>query len=231
MQESVLVGEERYDVDPFPGLISPFAMPYFRDLESALQDYYDHKARTSSCVHLGRVWVDDSRLVLTNKPEKHMRRSLHEYLTARLRDAEPDVLQEQNVNESEPVDIRIQWLDSRRVSLIEVKWLGDSVAVDGTRVATKYRDARALEGYEQTRGYIDEQRMTLPGHIVRGRVVVFDARRQGVTEDEAGGYRSADPWAYEAVELDYGEVPLCDAGIEEPLRFFMEPGTVERDAS
>lgn len=37
--EVVIVGEQKYEVDPFPGLISPFALPYFRDLEAALQDY------------------------------------------------------------------------------------------------------------------------------------------------------------------------------------------------
>lgn len=152
-----------------------------------------------------------------------MRRSLHEYLTARLRDASPDVLQEQNVNETEPVDIRIQWLDSRRISLIEVKWMGDSAVDDGSTFATKYREARAREGYEQTYGYVGEQRKTLPGHIVRGRVVVFDARRGGLREDGVGTFSSSDPWAYAAKDIDYGDVLVDDGGLEEPLRFFMEP--------
>lgn len=221
-RESVLSSSGAIDIEEFPGLVSPFALPYFRDLDLALQNYYDYKARETQCLHLERSWDDTARLVLSNKPEKHMRRSLFDYLSTRLRDAEPEVIQEQNVNESEPVDIRIQWLDSRRISLLEVKWIGDSVTVDGA-IGVKYRDARAREGYVQLRDYVRSQKLTLPNHIVKGRVVVFDARRGTVTKHEDGIYTSTDPWQYRSVEINYDDVLVDDPEIDDPVRFYLEP--------
>lgn len=221
-RESVLTASGAIDIEEFPGLVSPFALPYFRDLDLALQNYYDYKARETQCLHLERTWEDVSRLVLTNKPEKHMRRSLYDYLSTRLRDAEPEVIQEQNVNETEPVDIRIQWLDSRRVSLLEVKWIGDSVNAEG-EIRVKYRDARAREGYVQLRDYVRSQKLTLPNHIVKGRVVVYDARRGTITRQPDGTFKSSNAWQYRSVEIDYGDVLVDDAEIDTPVRFYLEP--------
>lgn len=221
-REAVLTTGREFEISPLPGLVSPFALSYFRDLDSALQDYYEFKARESADSHLAQIWADPDRLVLKNKPEKHMRRSLHDYLATRLRDAEPDVLQEQNVNETEPVDVRIQWLDSNRLSLLEVKWLGDSLGPEG-EVSVKYRDARAREGYTQTRDYIHSQRATLRNHIVRGQMVLFDARRRGVSKRSDGVYECVDRWAYQSQEVDYGDVLVNEMGVEEPRRFFLQP--------
>lgn len=223
IHEAVVTSTGRYDVSSLPGLVSPFAIPYFRDLSAALQDYYTHKARESQCLHLQQAWGDERRLVLSNKPEKYMRRSLHDYLFVRLRDAESTVIQEQNVNETEPVDVRIQWLDSHRISLIEVKWLGDSLSVDGTEIKTSYRDSRAREGYTQAAHYLKEQRSTLPTYIVRTRLVVFDARRRGVAPTSQGGFSCQAAWEYQTREIDYSDVLENDTGVEEPVRFFLEP--------
>ncbi len=221
-RESVITPSGPIDIDPYPGLVSPFAMPYFRDLDTALQEYYDFRARESADSHLSQIWADSGRLVLKNKPEHHMRRSLHEFLSTRLRDADPDVLQEQNVNETEPVDVRIQWNDGGRISLLEVKWLGDSLGPQGD-VSVQYRDARAREGYTQTRNYVYSQRRTLGNHGVRGRMVLFDARRRGINSEDDGTYSASDPWAYELSEVDYSTVKVDEPGIEEPRRFFLHP--------
>lgn len=224
--ELVVVAEHVFEVEPLSDRVSPFAYPYFRDLDTALHDYYVQKARKTLCPYLEQAWVDPSRLVLANKPEKHMRRSLHDYLRTRLRDADPVVLQEQNVNESEPVDIRVQWLDSHRISIIEVKWVGDSIGDDGLTISTKYRDARARDGYVQTAAYIEAQRLTLVGQIVRGYLVVFDARRRSVSRDSSGSFFSPDPWSYETRDIDYTSVLRIDSGVEDPVRYFLEPATV-----
>lgn len=222
-REVVVTPNESHEIDRLSGMPSPFALPYFRELETALQDYYTYKARDSSCPHLSLAWADENRIALSNKPEKHMRRSLHDFLSTRLRDAEPVVLQEQTVNETEPVDIRVQWLDSRRISLIEVKWLGDSVSADGASMSTPYRDARAKEGYQQALDYMSQQRATLPDHILRSRLVVFDARRAGVRLTDPGTFECSDPWAFLASEVDYEAVRTDDPGMEEPIRYFLHP--------
>lgn len=221
-RESVVTETGSIDIDPFPGLVSPFALSYFRDLEGALQDYYDFKARRSNDPHLKLIWADPERLVLSNRPEQHMRRSLHDFLSTRLRDAEPEVIQEQNVNETEPVDIRIQWLDTNRISLLEVKWLGDSLNPRG-EIATRYREARAMEGYQQTLDYVRSQRVTLANHIVRGQMVLFDARREGVELSSDGSFSSEDRWGYQTRDVDYSKVAVVEVGVEEPRRFFLEP--------
>lgn len=221
-RETILTTAGAMDIDPLPGLVSPFALPYFRDLETALQDYYDFRARESNDSHLTQIWADPNRLVLTNKPEHHMRRSLHEFLSTRLRDADPDVLQEQNVNESEPVDVRIQWNDGSRISLLEVKWLGDSLGPHG-EISVQYRDARAREGYTQTRNYVHAQRATLGNHAVRGRMILFDARRRGVSREADGSFSSTDAWAFEMLDVDYSAVAVDEVGVEEPRRFFLQP--------
>lgn len=222
-QESVVTSLKVFEVESPVGLSSPFAMPYFRDLDSALQEYYVQRARQSTCLNLKKAWGDTNRFALSNRPEQHMRRSLHDYLSIRLRDAEPTVLQEQNVNETEPVDIRIQWLDTNRLTILEIKWLGDSLSGDGTAITTKYRDARAKEGYEQVRDYLIEQRLSLPGQIVRGRLIVFDARRSGITR-ASGSTTCIDPWSFESATIDYADVFDPDPGLDEPVRYFLEPG-------
>lgn len=222
LRESVITPLRSFEIDQMDGVASPFAITYFRDLNAALENYYVQKARQTLCPYLEHAWGDGERRVLSNKPENHMRRSLHDFLRTSLRDADPIVLQEQNVDETKPVDIRVQWLDANRTTLIEVKWIGDSLSPDGQTNATAYRDARAKAGYTQLLDYVHAQRLTLPGQIVRGRLVVFDARRGGL-EVSAGVVTCADDWQYELKELDYSSVLTEDDAMEEPIRYFMEP--------
>lgn len=222
VEETVVTPGGAHEIEQVPDQVSPLAETYFRDLDRALDDYYVHRARASSCHYLEEAWFDEARIALANQPEVYMRRSLHDYLSTRLRDAEPDALQEQNVNETEPVDVRIQWLDSRRISLLEVKWLGDSVSADGTRISTPYRDGRATDGYKQAADYLEEQRVTSPGRIVHSRLIVFDGRRKGVRISD-GAVTCEDGWAYRSSEIDYSSVEREDPGIEIPRRFFLEP--------
>ncbi|PZE56165.1 hypothetical protein [Curtobacterium sp. MCLR17_044] len=207
--------------------LSPYALTFFSDLDRALDEYYEMRAKRSHCDILEAVWTDDGRLLLENKPESTMRRSLQSFLAAYLRNATPWVLPEQNVNETEPVDIRIQW-GSGRMSLIEIKWLGDSLGKDGEHVSTTYRDARAVEGQLQVDAYGQEQATWAGGVIVRSRLVVFDARRLGVEILPSGEVTSKDPWFYEARDIKKGDLPTVATSDGDWRRWFLEPSAPRR---
>jgi len=221
--EQVVTAGATFDVAQPPDGSSPFSVLFFRQLSTALDEYRRDRATTSDCRYLETIWADDERIALSNKPEAQMRRSLHDYLRTRLRDADPVVLQEQNVNESKPVDIRIQWIDGHRVSLVEVKWLGKSLKDSGDGLADMWSDGRAREGYTQTLNYLHEQRLTAPDQVVNATLVVFDARRWGAKWTSAEGYTCTKPWHFELANLDYSEVETEEMGMEPPVRFFLEP--------
>lgn len=163
------------------GLPSSFGLPTFLELEDALTFYGVRLARRSSCYVLQDCWFDDKRIYLKNKPEATMRRSLAQHLRSTLRAHElVEVREEQNVDESHPVDIKVTWSLTNRLALIEIKWLGDSTNAEGTAAPTTYRDARANEGATQLADYLDENLVRAPEHL-RGYLVVFDARRRSVT--------------------------------------------------
>src|SRR5262249_14523743 len=101
---------------------SYFARPTFGSLRDALKSYRQ-RIRNSSCLLFQKAWADENRLFFKSHCEKEMRRSLHAYLTDVLRDVS-EVREEQNVSDTEPVDIRVTWMFTTSVALIEIKWLG-----------------------------------------------------------------------------------------------------------
>lgn len=199
---------------------SLFARPSFRTLSSAL-DHYSHRvARQSKCAELEKAWRDSRRIRFDAKPEKHLRKSLYRFLMSRLRDAE--VREEQNVNESRPVDVKIAWQFSNRQGLVEVKWLGRSLSDDGKE--TRYSNSRAVEGAEQLAEYLDLNTESVPGHVSRGYLIVFDGRRKHYpTQAEEGPISGTDAMHYENKELVYPDTILNRKDFESPRRFFMEP--------
>lgn len=222
-QECVVAPSMTFHIPSVIGQVSPFAVTYFRDLRRALDEYRSMRATRSDCEFLKQAWHGSGRIALSNKPEKHMRRSLHDFLKIRLRDASPIVLQEQIVDETKPVDIRIQWIDRRRVSLLEVKWLGQSVNARSNGVGRMWGDPRAREGYVQTANYLNLQRATSPDDVVNATLVVFDARRDGVSWISPGSAKSTGPWSYETAAIDYSSVAISDISMELPVRFYLEP--------
>ena len=222
-KEEFLAGEERMDVFKLdPAALSQFSVPSFATLREALEHYGSSSVLESTCVIFRRIWYDANRLFLKVRPEATMRESLTQFLQNRL-GADYDILPEQNVDASHPVDIRVSTrLSNSRVMLIEIKWLGDSAAEDG-RVTVRYRDARAQEGADQLVGYIEKQRQSTPSCVCHGYFVVIDARRSGLAEgatdigeDEGLYYENKelefDP-AYETVRSDF----------EKPYRMFARP--------
>ncbi len=179
-QEEFLAGSKRQQVPRLDASShSQFSVPTFATLREALSNYASENIRESTCYIFNDVWEESNRIFLKNKPEHVMRSSLTQFLRNRM-GGDHDVWPEQNVNEKNPVDIRVQArLSNNRLMLIEIKWLGDSITLKGDEI-TSYRDSRAQEGADQLVGYIDEQKRFAPTRVIQGYYVVIDARRRNV---------------------------------------------------
>lgn len=226
--ERVLIGGETFTIrNPSPAaMASIFARPTFSTLDAALTRYASEVVSKTVCFILNHqvdgIWADVNRLFLRAKPEAVMRRSLHQHLRNAFPDAE--VRPEQIVDESHPVDIKITWADTTHRAIIEIKWLGDSVDSAG-RPTTKYRDARANEGAQQLSEYLDGDAETAARLRTRGYLVIFDARRRGLTE----GQTEIDVMAglyYRDEEILYDpDYHATRTDFAKPLRMFAEPST------
>lgn len=89
--------------------------------------------------------------------------------------------------------------------LIEIKWLGDSVATDG-HVTARHRDARAQEGANQLTQYLEDQRRFAPSTVIKGFYVIIDARRLNLRDGITTITRS-DGMHYESSELSFNPAP------------------------
>lgn len=204
------------------GYPSAIGSPTFFLLEEALH-YYGHQlARTATCKLLAQCWHNgSSRLLLTNKPEAIMRGSLTQHLRTALRD-HAEVFEESNVSETEPVDIKITFMTTGHRCLVEIKWLGRSVSPDGASLATSYSaPGRVIEGAKQLADYLDKHENRSPSVRTVGHLVVFDARREGITSvppdishEQAWAYRDRD---FDEVEQESRE------DFASPTRFYLEP--------
>lgn len=206
------------------GFPSAFGVPTFVDLDDALSFYGVNLARYSTCHILSECWFDDARCFLRNKPEETMRRSLAQHLRSTLRGHElVELREEQNVDETHPVDIKVTWSLTNRLALIEVKWMGDSVNDAGDAPGTGYRDARALAGAQQLSDYLDANVQRAPQHVTRGYLVVFDARRRSLTEVTTRP-APADARYYADKEVAFDPAfHLQRQDFAYPIRYFLEP--------
>lgn len=219
-QEQFIVdGKELEIFNPSPLFASIFSIPTFRSLEDALERYKHTSARFSRCRILKSCWVQNEMIYYQNKPERIMRDSLLQFLEDVLRDAE--IRPEQTVDESHPIDIKVTWLQTKRIALIEIKWLGNSITHESK--FTSYSQARALEGAKQLADYLDLNKIRVPTHQTMGYLVVFDGRRRGVTP-ETTSMSCVDGLWYEYQEVKYApEYHYLRGDFAEPLRFFMMP--------
>ena len=170
LNEKIVLGEDEIRLDQYceSTASSIFAQPTYRELDEAMDFYYERFARTSSCLILNQAWEDTSKCEFIAKPEHFMRDSLYQCLQAVLRNH--SVKREQNVDATHPVDIKVIWPVITNVALIEVKWLGDSGS-------THYRDKRANEGAKQLIDYIASSVEEEPDKHFIGYLTVFDGRR------------------------------------------------------
>ncbi len=119
--ERLLISDQEVSLPRiFSGEQSFFSTPYYADLDDALQYYDSALVRRSQCDILERTWFDDNRLYLKAGPEDAIQRSLLRFLRQSLR-ANAEVMREQKVNETDPVDIRVTFQFSNRVALLEIK--------------------------------------------------------------------------------------------------------------
>jgi hypothetical protein len=219
--EYFLIGDqETVRPEGVEDFLSVYAIPTFFGLDAALRGYAERRARYGQYADLKLVWRDHQRLMLLPKPERHMRRSLEDFLDVSLRDV-ADVLPEQNVDEEHPIDLRIVFSHTNRVALIEIKWLGKSAPL-GEATTTTYTAARAKRGAQQLADYLDAHYVRAHGKILLGYLVVFDARRWNV-EAATTSVTRADGFHYEHGEIDYDSAILAREDFAAPHRMFMEP--------
>ena len=220
--EKFLIGDEEVPIPRvYSGQQSYFTIPTYANLDDALAYYKNPLTRTSSCRILSTVWHDKNRLFLKEKPEDTIQDSLRTFLRYTLR-GDAEVMREQNVDDTHPVDIRVTFHFTNKVALIEVKWLGKSRHPDGS-LATEYSASRAVDGADQLALYLDQFTVSSPLSVVRGYLVILDARRRGLNSgmtsiSEADGMYYAQQEiafnpSYEDIRRDFSQ----------PLRMFAEP--------
>lgn len=222
-QETFSVAGTVVDVPPLNGQVSRYAVPYFLDLEDALENYGERSARYTQCPKLHEGWRDDTRLIFAPEPEHHMRDSLVYHLRIILRGYSGlEVMPEQNVNATRPVDIKIRWSAGTPIAMIEIKWLGKSAAIGAASWSSQYYAKRAKDGLQQLADYLDLYKVESPNMDARGYLVVFDGRRWGLQLSGAPISR-VNAFKYEHVAIDYQAALLQRADMASPKRYFMEP--------
>ncbi|MFE7968003.1 hypothetical protein ACFU0X_34050 [Streptomyces cellulosae] len=221
-QESFITPNGNHDVPTYANFPTYFGIPYFIDLRESLVRYGEISVKTAQCEIFRDTWRQEARISFRNKPEATMRRSLQQYLRASLRDHGPiEVMPEQNVDETHPVDIKVTWTNSNRVALIEIKWLGLSHD-ELTGRTTPYTQSRAKQGAKQLAEYLDSYHEHSPDQEARGYLAVFDGRRQGISP-ETTSINKSNGMHFAHREIEYQEEILKREDFEDPVRFFCEP--------
>lgn len=200
---------------------SQFCVPTFSNLREALQRYAVENVRESTCYTFRRAWHDANRLFFRAKPEKEMRDSLTQFLRNSM-GGDHDVWPEQNVNEKNPVDIRVQpRFNSNRLMIVEIKWLGLSVGADG-HVTGRHKELRAQEGANQLAEYLDEQLRSAPSRVIQAYYVIIDGRRENLV---AGNIEisKVDGLHYEAKEIAFNPDHTSRPDFDPPYRMFARP--------
>jgi hypothetical protein len=206
-----------------PGSDSFFAIATFKDLKDSLHHYRTTIAPQAGCYLLKQAMHSESRIFFGEKPEHFLRDSLMSFLTIRLRGENPEVRNEQNINGSNPVDIKVSWGYTNHIALIEVKWLGKSLL--STRKFTSYYESRAHEGAKQLAGYLDDNKIQVPNYNTQGYLVVFDMRRKN-TKIDTTSITPKDGLFYENKEIAYEQKYLKRDDFELPIRMFIKPRCV-----
>lgn len=206
------------------GARSNFAVATVAELDEALE-MYRKQAASVSCPILATVWEggrDGPRLAFKNKPEKTMLRSLQWYLSVRVDGA--SVRPEHNTDESNPVDLVVDWFGSKKRALIEIKWMGKSLTrdSDGTQFTT-YGASRVVTGANQLAGYLDRERSTDAEVSLRGYLTVFDGRRRRVSHAMTG-IPEADACYFRDKDITLEARHMSEASMVAGLvRYFLEP--------
>ncbi|MGE5479643.1 MAG: hypothetical protein ACM3U1_04350 [Chloroflexota bacterium] len=206
-----------------PGVVSYFATPTFKHLDDALEHYKIFVARRSKCDTMNKAWFDPSNRILLKggTPEEHLKKSLYSFLSHYVRG---EVKEEQNVDDSKPVDIKISFDFSSHIALIEVKWLGKSInALGQKRPNQTMTDAVAVAGANQLANYLELHKPNSVSKVTKGYLVVFDARRWG-TNTNTTSISKKNGMYYENHNIVF--IPSHHTIRDDfamPVRFFIEP--------
>ncbi|MFF3545893.1 hypothetical protein ACFYXD_29060 [Streptomyces platensis] len=221
---------EKFWVDGSPGEVPPsvgfarlFGVSRFEDLAQCLEEYSVKLARSSECQIIGALWREEGRVMWKPGPESRMRASLYQHLKSGLRHGNPDITQETNVDDANPIDIQVKWENSNRIALIEIKWLGRSGVLDPHPRQTKeWTEARARSGLRQLAEYLDLLKSRAGSYDRRGFLFIFDARRANV-KPEAASVSRRDGLAYQDRHISYDPDLLNRSDMAAPVRCFCEP--------
>lgn len=203
----------------------------FNELELQLNNYLLHKIRCSSCMIFNESWSSDKRIFFKgggkNMPEDYMQRSLYNFLKdvniIKGEVGQFDPAREHNLDARKPVDIIVRWEKSNRIALIEIKWMGKSIA-DGN-IKSKYCNGRANEGFNQLKDYFELAKKDNPNKIIKCYLIVIDARRWKTNEKTTIiSYKNGMYYADKEIELDNNkQYHLTYKNISAPIRMFVEP--------
>jgi|GEM_PF-4115844 len=127
--------------------------------------------------------------ILRNKPEDHLRNALKDYLTKNIKRTFNIYREPQMDSSSRRVDI-ISEDDFGNIYFFEIKWIGQSINDDNSRVSTRYDSERVIEGTEQTLQYIKEF-LESNKNVSVGCLVVFDARQEKINYEDIQEYQNA----------------------------------------
>ncbi|MPY33145.1 hypothetical protein FNH09_18330 [Streptomyces adustus] len=221
--EEFWVNGELGDVPPSVGFARIFGISKFDDLADCLEHYALKLARPSQCRILADLWREEDRIMWKAAPESTMRDSLVQHLVSSLREGNPDIRPESNVDDRNPVDIEVKWENSNRIGLIEIKWLGLSgVLGDKPRITGRHTESRAHEGLRQIAEYLDRTRDRAATYDRRGFLFIFDGRRARVKADSRTlSYQDA--WKYQDAHIVFDRDLLGRSDIADPIRCFCEP--------
>lgn len=219
-REKILCKGETTPLLSLSGFPSIYALPTFKELDSAFEDYSNRRAKGSNCRYLKDSWFDRNRIFQESGPEHLHRKSLYDFLDITLRAA--DVNEEQNIDDSKPIDIKVAWNFANHLALIEIKWLGKSLNKKGDDFTAEHYAGRAKDGYEQLIDYMDLNKTRTFHKKTIGYLVVFDARRRNTTP-ETRKISVEEGFYYKNDEIDYEPDPSTRHDIATPVHFFMEP--------
>ena len=127
--------------------------------------------------------------LLNNKPEELFREDIRNYIKEHMRIV---VTREVTLEDLDRLDIELTDEVGKDLYFMEIKWVGESIGADGSKMGAKY-DAHPRikpDAVRQVVGYIDEL-LKEDQNIKLGYLVVFDARKEdlpdtgeGITEDD-----------------------------------------------
>ena len=204
-----------------------FIKPTFKSLDKALDNYKINQCRNSNCLILKeKVWeggIDSNRVVFVQRPEHIMRDSLYNFLNANLR-GNKEVLREQNVNEKNPIDIKVIWNYTNHVALIEIKWTG--LSSTGFGFENNEATRRVNKGARQLANYLELYKTESPGKNTVGYLVIYDGRRKDVSKEDTTVNMENSSY-YRNREFEF--TPKYDeirSDFSKPIRFFMEAKVV-----